>query len=176
MNSISKLVLSKKGTVLTVVFGAVTAVISLIMNVVLIPKIEASTNGVRCFDMNFGYSYETARQFLASVGETGKELYLTVQLPLDFIYPVAYTLFFVFLIIKLTKRLNAILFVPLLLAVFDYAENICTIIILKSAELSETLASLGSAFTSVKTILMYSVFLIIIICIVYYFKKKKSCG
>lgn len=167
-------VLSKKGKTAVIISGAVTAVISLIMNLILIPKIELSTNGIRCFDMNFGYSYETAKNFLSYLSESSRNIYLNIQLPLDFIYPIAYCIFFCFLIIRLTKKVNVLLAFPLLLAVFDYAENITTIVILKSAELSESLAKLGSAFTSVKTILMYAVFLEILICIIYYFKNKKA--
>ena len=167
-------ILSKKGTVALVISGAVTAAISLIMNVILIPKIEASTNGIRCFDMNFGYSFETAKSFLSYLSEEGRNIYLNIQLPLDFIYPIAYCIFFCLVIIRLTKKVNVLLAFPLLLTVFDYAENITTIVIVKSAELSETLARLGSAFTSIKTLLMYAVFIEILICIVYWYKNKKS--
>ncbi len=173
MDKVKNAVLSKKGTVAVTVSGALTAAVSLVMNLVLIPKIEATTNGIRCFDMNFAYSFETAKEFLSLLSDAGRSLYLTVQLPLDFVYPVAYTLFFCMLIIRLTKKANALLVLPALLAVFDYCENVCTIIMLKSAELSKPLATAGSIFTSVKTVLMYLVFAVIIVCIVRWCINKK---
>lgn len=174
MKKLKDLALSKNGKAALIISGALTAVISLVMNVILIPEIEASTNGIRCFDMNFAYSFETAKSFLSYLSQSSRSLYLNAQLPLDFIYPLAYCLFFTLLIIRLTKRLNVLAAFPLLLAVFDYAENITTIIILKSAELTAPLARLGSAFTSVKTILMYSVFIEIFICLIFYLKNKKA--
>ena len=174
MEKIKSFALSKKGKTAVIISGVITALISAVMNVILIPKIEMSTNGIRCFDMNFGYSYETAKDFLAYLSESARNIYLNMQLPLDFIYPLAYCAFFCFIIIRLTKKANALLAFPLLLFVFDYAENITTIVILKSAELTESLAKLGSAFTSVKTILMYSVFLEILICFIYWLKNRKS--
>jgi len=174
MEKIKAFALSKKGKGAVIFSGVITAVICLVMNIILIPKIEASTNGIRCFDMNFGYSYETAKEFLISLSEAGHNIYLNIQLPLDFIYPVAYCIFFCLLIIRLTKKANVLLAFPLLLTLFDYAENITVAAMLKANELSAGLAHLGSAFTSIKTILMYSVFLEILICIIYYFKSRKK--
>ena len=57
-----------------IVSGVLTAVTGIIMNLILIPGIEANTNGIRCFDMNPGYNYETAKEFIALTGESGKEI------------------------------------------------------------------------------------------------------
>ena len=165
---------SKAGKALLIISGALTAVICLVMNIVLIPQIESTTNGIRCFDMNFGYSFDTAKEFLSLLGEEGRQLYLGVQLPLDFVYPIAYCVFFSLLIVLLTKKTSVLLLFPVTLAAFDYAENICSIVMLRSGELSRTTALVGSACTSLKTILMYAVFLIIIICLIAYFINKKK--
>ena len=123
MERIKNAVLSRRGTVAVILSGALTALISLVMNLVLIPKIEESTNGIRCFDMNFAYSFETAKEFLA---------------------------------------------------LFDYCENVCTIIMLKADELSKALATAAGIFTSAKTILMYCVFLEILICLIFWIKARKA--
>ena len=159
---------------LTFISGVVTAVICAVMNFVLLPKIEATTEGIRCFDMNFGYTVDTARKFLSLLSEEGKALYLNVQLPLDFIYPIAYCIFFSLLLISLSRGKKALASVPVVLAVFDYTENICSIITLKSGAPADSLIRFASAVTSVKTVLMYCAFLMIIICIIYYFKNKKK--
>ena len=74
--------------------GGLTAAICLVMNLALIPMIEKNTAGLRCFDMNsFGYTFEQAKQFLTLLDDHARSIYLHVQLPLDFFYPVAYTAF-----------------------------------------------------------------------------------
>ncbi len=170
----SEFVLGEKGKIAVFVSGALTTVIMVVMNALLIPKIESTTDGIRCFDMNFGYNYNTAKQFLSLLSDSGRNLYLHAQLPLDFIYPLAYLIFFSFLIIRLVKKVNALIVFPIVLAVFDYCENICSIMMLSSASLSKGLAAAGSAFTSVKTILMYITFLVVIICIIHYFRNRKK--
>ena len=165
---------NKTRKILTVISGAITAEICLIMNLVLIPRIESSTKPIRCFDMNFGYDYETASEFLNRLSQDGRRIYLNVQLPLDFIYPIAYCLFFCLLLYTLSKGRKALFAAPIALAVFDYTENICSIIMLRSAELSKPLAAFASAATSIKTILMYATIIMILICLVFYLKNKRK--
>ena len=157
--------------------GVFTAAICLAMNFYLIPQIEAETNGIRCFDMNFGYTPETARLFLSLIGEKGRFIYLHRQLPLDFVYPVFYTLLFVSLICHLCKNkklLKAFLVLPLLLALADYAENIMSVIMLKSGVPSDAFARAASCITAVKTVLMYLIILIIIILLVKHLISRKG--
>ena len=144
------------------------------MNIIIIPKIEASTGGIRCFDMNFAYSYDVAKSFLGSISEEGRRIYLTRQLPLDFVYPVFYTMFFVLALQKLTYNKKAVCILPVLLAAADYTENICTVIMLKSASLSPALAAFASAVTAAKTVLMYVIILIIIVLFVKRIIKNKK--
>jgi len=161
---------------LTIISGALTAAICAVMNLMLIPQIEAGTGGIRCFDMNFAYNYETAKQFLGLLTDEGRQIYLGRQLPLDFVYPVAYGLFFGLLIYTLSRGRKALLIFPALLVAADYIENICVMQMLKSADISRTLVSIASIATAAKTILMYLCILLIIALIVYFFitKKKKD--
>lgn len=174
MEKIRSFFLSKGGKTALVVSGVLTALICAVMNLVLIPRIESTTEGIRCFDMNFGYDFETAKRFLALLSQEGRDTYLHIQLPLDFVYPLVYTVFFVSLLTWLTKRVLPLSVLPLLLMGFDDAENIATIMMLRSAELSPALAAFGSAVTSVKTLLMYAVFFVIIVCILYRLMKRKQ--
>ncbi|MBQ7638539.1 MAG: hypothetical protein IJS90_06540 [Clostridia bacterium] len=159
---------------LAVISGAGTAVICLIMNFFLIPKIEAGTNGVRCFDMNFLYGNETAREFLRLLTADGRRTYLNIQLPLDFIYPVFYCVFFCLMIYMLSKGKKGLLVFPALLAVADYAENVCVEIILRSSEPSDLLLTFASAATTVKTALMYITILIVIVLLIKYLVQKRK--
>ena len=148
-----------------IVSGALTVIICGVMNLSFIPAIESATQGIRCFDMNFGYSYETATRFLSLLSEEGRSIYLTKQLPLDFFYPVAYGVFFSLLLVKLSGKKAAIV-LPALLAACDYCENICVYKMLAAAPPQRTLVSIASVATSAKTVLMYLCFLLIIALLV----------
>lgn len=163
----------KTEKILLYVSAALTAAICLIMNFVLIPKIESSTGGIRCFDMNFAYSFDTAKKFLSLLSDEGRSVYLGIQLPLDFIYPIAYCTLFILVLLRLSDK-KAFCALPVLLAVFDYAENVCSIIMLKSAELSPALVGFASVMTSAKTVLMYVIILIIIVLWVIKTKNRKT--
>ena len=175
------------------VSGIVTAVICAVMNFILIPAIE---NGAltRCFDMNFGYSYTDALRFLSSISENGLNVYLKYQLPLDFIYPIAYCIFFCSLFILLEKKKSSLLILPVMLAFFDYVENVMTLIMLiplhgvsfdRAAEMSKLpridFISFSSTATMFKTVLMYLCFLLTLILVFKRIansikKKKESNG
>ena len=165
---------SKKIKTLLWVSGALTAGICLIMNLVLIPMIESGTNGIRCFDMqSTGYTYETAKQFLALIGNNGRSVYLNWQLPLDFFYPVAYTAFFMLALKKLSGKTWPLI-VPGALAAFDYAENICSIIMLKNMDVTEGMAKLASTFTVAKSALMTLTFILLAVFFVIWLVKKRK--
>lgn len=142
-----------------IISGVLTVAILGVMNLFLIPETEANTGGIRCFDLNFGYDYSTASEFLRLTGSHGRDVYLNYQLPLDFIFPVIYTVFFISLIYILKKSFSPLAFLPVVLAAADYTENIFLEIMLRSSVLSETTVRLASAATVTKTILMYLVIL-----------------
>ena len=157
----------KKKYAVLAVSGIITVVIMAVMNIKLIPAIEAGTQGMRFFDMNtFGYTYEAAQTFISSLSDAGKDLALRVQLPLDFVYPVAYTVFFVTLMIVLSGKKTKWAIIPAFLFISDYTENICTVMMLKADVLSSSLCGFASIVTIVKSALMYLTFLIIIIMII----------
>ena len=163
---------------LTAVIGGIgTAIIGIIMNLILIPRIEANTNGTRCFDMNLFYKPETAREFLNLISDDGRFIYLHRQLPLDFVYPVFYTLLFVSLICLLCKSgagRRALLTGAAVLAVSDYAENIMSIIMLKSGIPSDTFAVTASIITSLKTIVMYLLILSILALLIKFIITRRK--
>lgn len=153
--------------------GALAVVICAVMNCYLIPQIEASTQGIRCFDMNAtGYTFEQAQRFLTLLSDEGRDVYLHSQLPLDFVYPVAYGVFFVLLIAALCGKFSVVCFFPILLAVCDYCENICTIQMLRAESLSQSLASFASFMTVCKSALMYVTFAVIVLLMILKIRKK----
>ena len=152
---------TKKGTVLLIVSAALTVGICLVMNLWLMPAIERATQGLRCFDMQFGYSFETAQRFLSLLDDRGRDLYLHAQLPLDFFYPLAYTCCFLCLFLKLRGRADLFCAIPPLLAAADYTENVCVARMLTAETFSPALCRFASAATVCKTVLMYGCLLMI---------------
>lgn len=174
MKKTERLILSGKGAVILIVSASLTAIICLVMNLILIPGIESAANGLRCFDMRLFYSADDARAFLQALSAEGRETYLLRQLPLDFLYPVCYGCFFIFAFVRLQKRLNASALLPLLLAAFDYAENTCILLMLRSADFDPRTAVCGSAFTTAKTLLMYGIFILLLVFLVRAVLRKRK--
>ncbi len=167
----------KLPVIISIVSGAVTLIICGVMNLIFIPQIESETQGIKCFDMNFCYSPDTAREFLKLIGDKGRYVYLHYQPPLDFIYPVFYTAFFVsliLLVIKNRKKLKIFTALPLFLALFDYSENIMSIIMLNNGVPSNAFAVTASSVTAFKTLLMYFIIISIVIYSVQLIIKKRK--
>lgn len=161
----------KTKTVLLILSGIATLGICGVMNLYLIPLIERTTNGIRMFDMqSFGYTYDTAKEFVSLLSEQGRDTFLHRQLPLDFFYPVAYGAFFMLALHKLTPGKKGLLILPAALMLCDYAENIGSIVMLKT-DFSAAAAHAGCAFTVAKTLLMYAVIALILIL---FFKKIRK--
>ena len=166
----------KKRTVLLIITGILTAGICLVMNMSFIPQIESAAQGMKCFDMRFGYTIEEARQFLTALSKEGRNLYLTRQLPLDFVYPLAYGLFFATLFTALNGKKTLLNLLPVLLAGADYIENISILLMLRhdSTYLTDMQVRISSGATIVKTVLMYLCFLLIIILLIRWIIRKKK--
>ena len=154
--------MKKQLRIALIVSGAQTAATCAVMNFMLIPQIEAAAGGLRCFDMRFGYGFEAAKAFLSALTAQGKDLYLRRQLPLDFVYPLAYGAFFMLAFYALQKRRTPLLAVPALLAAADYAENICVVLMLRAGDPAKALVAAGSAATVTKTLLMYLCFAVLL--------------
>jgi hypothetical protein len=166
----------RTSTVILIITGVITAVICAVMNLYLIPLIETSADGMKCFDMSvFGYSYEEAKTFAGSLSSESLSVYLNRQLPLDFIYPLAYCIFFSLCILKMSKK-KWLICLPVVLAAFDYTENICSIIMLKNADFSQGVAALARCATTAKTMLMYAVFIVIIVLFIIFAVNKKKAN
>ena len=165
---------SKQIKILLWTSGVLTAAICIVMNTVLIPMIEASTEGIRCFDMqSTGYTYETAKRFLELLSEQGRSTYLHVQLPLDFLYPVAYTAFFMAALKVLSGKAWPLI-VPGALAACDVAENVCSILMLRAMDVTPGLAAFASAVTVAKSALMTLTFVLLAVFLIIWLVRKKK--
>ncbi len=105
-----------------------------------IPAVLKHVPDMKLFDMSpGGYSSEYAGDLLNAIGADGRQIYLTLQLPMDFVYPglfaVTYTLLLTWLFDKGFAQESPVFylaFVPAVAGLFDYLENIGIIMMLRS--------------------------------------------
>ena len=70
-----------------------TNVIYLFMLLVTIPKTMEFSNGMKLLDMlPTGYNQDYVNKLFSTLGENGREIYLTTQIPVDMIYPLLFGL------------------------------------------------------------------------------------
>ena len=158
-----------------VISGILTVILTAVMDFALFPMIEKTTEGLRSFDLcSFGYPPEQAERFLSLLSEEGRSVYLNVQLPLDFIYPFVYTAFFISMMALFSAKWKATSVFPVLLFVLDYAENILSVIMLKSETFSRGIATAASAVTVAKTVFMTLTAVVIVVQIIVFCLKNKK--
>lgn len=82
-------------------------------------------------DLRPGFTSDQAWQALDLLGTDGREVYWFSQMTMEVIYPLAYGLFFAFVLVFLFSqaggmfvRMTAVAWVPLVGSVFDWFENI----------------------------------------------------
>jgi len=149
-----------------------------------IPSVEKYANGMKLFDLSpGGYSYEYAKELLTKLGESGRDLYLYNQLPLDFLYPglfaISCSLLLSWLFLKIkdpSSRLFYFCFVPVAAGMFDYIENILIIgLIAGYPDISPGQVELSSLVTIAKSVLTTLFFIALtIVGIACFAKKSKS--
>ncbi len=160
--------------------------IYLIMLFYTIPQVEKQASGMKLFDlMPGGYSFEYANELLTKLGESGRELYLYYQLPLDFLYPglfaVSGSLLLSWLLLKSRDDSSKIFyscFIPIVAGVFDYLENSFIVYFLTHyANISPGSVYVSSAMTIAKSVMttLFFVFLVIAV-ITFYARKHKQIG
>lgn len=159
---IEKLQKIATGRLVWFLFG-ITIFVYLIILFYSIPSVTQQSPEMRLFDMSpSGYTHAYAKELLDSIGSTGRERYLKLQLPIDFIYPglfaVTYSLMLIWLFGKRFNPQSKVFYlalIPMGAGLFDYFENLGIILMLKSfpnlnpfiVELSSVFSILKSAFT-----------------------------
>lgn len=166
----------------------ITMVVYLTMLFYSIPKVVTAAPEMQLFDVSpSGYSTEVALSLLNAIGPEGRDLYLSLQLPLDFIYPglfiLSYSLLFAWLLKKnygAASKVYYALYIPLLAGLFDYAENVLIIMMLKAyPNLDSTLVTAASLATTIKSVLSSIFFILLILSIIQnlwksVFRKQKA--
>ena len=168
--------------VVSVLFIATMAVY-LTMLFYSIPAVNSFAPDLKLFDLSpTGYTHGYANSLLDALGSEGRATYLTLQLPLDFLYPglfaITCSLLLTWLFSKgaeVGSRIFYFSLVPILAGLFDYIENVFIVIMLKSyPDISLSLVELASLFTVLKSGFATAFFILFFWGVVRFIKKKKS--
>lgn len=139
-----------------IVFYAVTFFIN--GDIIGVEKLLEITGGVNILDFEYAYSTVEAYKILAGLGEVGRGFYLSRILPMDFVFPLSYMLFYLSALLFLLKNLNIknthvhlIAFIPVLAAISDFIENVMIILMLNAyPEQLNAVSIAASIFATVK--------------------------
>ena len=146
-----------------------------------IPAVTAYAPEQPIFDLSpAGYSFDYAYELLDKLGAEGREIYLSTQLPLDFIYPglfsITYSLLLVWVFGKIFNIRSKIFFfalVPFLAGIFDYAENVFIIKMISSfPDLQVATVNIASIFTLLKSSFTMFLFVLLVVAFALLLKQK----
>ena len=152
----------------TLIFLTPAMAVYSLMLLYTIPQVERYAQGMKLFDLSpTGYSYEYALELLGALDLNGRSLYLYRQLPLDFIYPLLFSVSCCFVLSWLfaksltpNSKLFYLCFVPVAAGLFDYLENIAIINMLTTyPHVTEHQVAIASVFTVLKSGLTTAFFL-----------------
>ena len=170
------------GKVILVLF-ALTMAVYLTMLSYSIPAVMAFAPEIPIFDLSpLGYSFNYANELLDTLGAEGRKLYLSTQLPLDFIYPglfsITYSLLLVWLFGKTfnaNSKIYYLALVPFLAGIFDYVENVFIIKMINSfPDLQVNTVKIASTFSILKSSFTTVFFILLIVGFALLFKQKLS--
>tara|TARA_R110002096_G_C14661614_1_gene728088 strand:- start:8317 stop:8877 length:561 start_codon:yes stop_codon:yes gene_type:complete len=168
---------------LVLVLLLITMAIYLTMIFYSIPAVVSFAPELVLFDMSpTGYSYQNALELLGVLGPEGRSIYLTRQLPLDFIYPglfaITYSLLLVWLLLKSISQKSKIFYltlVPILAGICDYIENIFIIVMINSfPDFSSNIVGAASLFTIMKSSFTSIFFILLLWAVFMYFKNRRN--
>jgi hypothetical protein len=145
------------------------------MLTVTIPKTMEFSKGMKLLDMMpMGYNLNYVNELFNSLGEIGRETYLTKQLPLDMLYPILFGLTYCLILAYFLKKLNKLnspftylCLIPIIAGIADYFENFGIITMLKSyPDLTEISVKTTSSFSLIKSISTTTFFIVLIIILI----------
>jgi len=152
-----------------------TNVVYTFMLTVTIPKTMEFSNGMKLLDMMpTGYDFNYVSELFSSLGENGRETYLTNQIPVDMIYPLLFGLSYCLLFGYFLKKLNKLnspytylCLIPIIAGIADYLENIGIITMLNNyPDLTETMVNATNTFSVIKSISTSIFFIALIVALI----------
>lgn len=155
------------------------------MLLVTIPKTMRFSNGMKLLDMMpTGYDYNYVIKLFNTLGDLGRQTYLTNQLPIDMIYPLLFIISYSTVMAYFLKKINKLhtpyiylCTLPIIAGIADYLENIGIIsMLLNYPNFTKTIVDTTSMFSLIKSIstsIYFTVLLIILVLIGVKLIKKK---
>jgi hypothetical protein len=136
-----------------------------------VARLRDMTDGVGILDLERGYSPERAYEILTAQGETGRAFYLGSIIPLDFLFPLTYTLFYLtantFILQRLfadSSPLRKLSLLPLVAGLADYVENIFILVLLLGYPTRrDFVAILANTLTVTKGLFMVASMLLLVV-------------
>lgn len=146
----------------------------LFINILIFPLFVTKNESKLVLDTQFSYTPEKAYKILSDYTDDELKTYIIVELTVDFVYPIVYTLFIAFLIFKLSNKSTLSLF-PLLILFSDYFENIGIVTIAYYyPQKLPNIVTVTSLLTSLKWILVaISILLIVALLLMKLHNRKK---
>ncbi len=132
-------------------------ILIVVFNVLIMPSLAGKNNGktIELLDLQFAYTPERAFQLLDSYDGPTRKSYIKVELTLDIIYPVVYTLFLSFSLFLLFPREQKLALLPYAILASDIFENMGIVrMLLWYPDKSTALAIATSTFSTIKWILV----------------------
>ncbi|PKV66444.1 hypothetical protein [Pontibacter ramchanderi] len=186
--TVKKLIINNLSGKKIAIFFILASAIYITMLFFTIEHLVFLADGYKPLDMlPLGYNPEYVIALLSKLGVSGRDYYLTRQLPLDFLYPaffaITYSLLFAYLLKKINKldtKYFYVSYLPLLAGAADYVENLFIIYFLKSyPAIIANSVSIASGFSVIKSAAtsLYYVFLLVLVVILvknHLFSKKKD--
>ena len=161
----------------------ISSTVYALMLFVTIPKLIHFSNGMKILDMMpFGYSYQYVTQLFTDLGVDGRNFYLSYQIPIDMIYPFLLGLSNYYIIVYFLQKIDQwktpflyLSLLPFFGALFDYFENIGTIVMLNNfPNLNPVAVQINSFFTISKSFFISISFIALIVILVIFSIKKVS--
>ena len=159
----------------------ITQIIYAVMVFGTIPHVMRYADEMKLLDMMpMGYDFNYITILLASLGPSGRSAYLHQQIPLDMIYPLLFAVTYFLLlalvlkqVVKSQSLLFYLCFIPVLVGIFDYMENIGIIMLLTSyPDISNLLGQITNFFTLGKSYFTIIYFTILLITIIIFLVNK----
>lgn len=161
----------------------ITTIVYLVIVLYSIPEVVKLAPEMKLFDMSpGGYDPIYAEELLRSIGPAGRETYIKLQLPIDFVYPglfaITYSLMLVWLFGKrIDKKSKTYLLaaVPALAGLFDYFENFGIILMLRSfPTVDPAVVRISSLFSIAKSTFTIAFYIMLLFGLLLLLVKRKT--
>ena len=163
---------------------AVLTLLYILFPAIVLPPIESQlkgySGGMGPIDLKFTYTPTEVFQMVAAYGEQGRAYYRMIEMTVDILYPLAYTLFFGALLTAILRRafpgnsmVQRLALLTPLCFLLDMAENIGIITMLSQFPAQpEAVAQITALFTTAKWVAFAAIILTVLVGLVVWLIRR----